>query len=83
MSADEDAERRQEEWTALLAIYGEEAVEGAPDALEWRVTQTKAQLIVMRSAAEGPAGASAVESVFSLPSTPASWRRPEQSPAKG
>ena len=38
MSADEDAERRQEEWTALLAIYGEEAVEGAPDALEWRVS---------------------------------------------
>ena len=30
------------------------------DALEWRVTQTKAQLIVMRSAAEGKE-ASAIE----------------------
>ena len=34
----DDAERRQEEWTALLAIYGEDAVVGAPDALEWRVS---------------------------------------------
>ena len=40
MSSDDadDVERRQEEWTALLAIYGEEAVDGAPDALEWRVS---------------------------------------------
>ena len=39
MSTDaDDAERRQEEWTALLAIYGEDAVDGAPDALEWRVS---------------------------------------------
>ena len=39
MSTDaDDAERRHEEWTALLAIYGEDAVDGAPDALEWRVS---------------------------------------------
>ena len=39
MSTDaDDAERRHEEWTALLAIYGEDAVDGAPGALEWRVS---------------------------------------------
>ena len=37
------------------------------DALEWRVTQTKAQLIIMRSAAEGTHGAAAqVDAAFNL-----------------
>ena len=35
---EEDAQRRQEEWTALLAIYGEDAVDGAPEGLEWKVS---------------------------------------------
>ena len=35
---DDDVQRRQEEWTALLSIYGEDSVVGGPDALEWKVS---------------------------------------------
>jgi len=38
MAEDDDEQRRREEWTALCAIYGENAVVGAEDALEWKVS---------------------------------------------
>lgn len=58
---DEELEAVEEKFTML------DGLRESRDALEWRVTQTKAQLIVLRSAAEGTHGASrSVDAAFGL-----------------